>query len=170
MSQLLDFYRGQGTDTEGRTLEELWGWNDDDLEQVHDFIQWMFPLPERSRFNPDAPLLTDADVAAFRSDASLQARLRQSFERILTFLGLKRTADGSVIEGPNFGDRAPEVWDYPNHNWLRITRILRCLCLLGLKGEARALFARLDALYSGRKYPITAETFQYWSDAVRCDS
>jgi len=170
MSQLLDFYRGQGTDTEGRTLEELWGWNDDDLEQVHDFIQWMFPLPERSRFNPDAPLLTDADVAAFRSDASLQARLRQSFERILTFLGLSRTADGSVIEGPSFGERTPEVWDYPNHNWLRITRILRCLCLLGLKDKAQALFARLDALYSGRKYPITAETFQYWSDAVRFDS
>lgn len=168
MSKLVDFYRGQGTDTEGRTLKELWGWSDDVLEQVHDFVQWMFPLPEPSRFNPDAPLLTAEDVAAFRSDELLQAQLRKSFERIVPFLGFARSADGSVIEGPNLADRSAEVWDYPNHNWLRITRILRCLCLLGLKDEARTLFDRLDALYSGRKYPITADTFQYWTNAGHC--
>jgi len=49
-----------------------------------------------------------------------------------------------------------------------MTRILRCLCVLGLKNEAQALFARLDAFYSARKYPITADTFRYWTDAVHC--
>ncbi|HET6327255.1 MAG TPA: opioid growth factor receptor-related protein [Planctomycetaceae bacterium] len=166
MSNLLDFYCGRGTDAEGRTLAELWEWNDDELEEVHDFIQWMFPLSEPSRFNPDAPLLTGDDIAAFRGDALLQSRLRQSFERILRFLGFWRAEDGSVVEGPNFADRIPEVWQYPNHNWLRITRILRCLGQLGLKSEAQAFFVRLDALYSQRKFPITADTFGYWSDAV----
>ena len=168
MSKLLDFYRGQGTDTEGRSLESLWAWNDDELEEVHDFIQWMFPLPEPSRFNPDAPLLTNDEMAAFRCDALLQSRLRKSFERILLFLGFARAKDGSVVEGPNFADRASEVWEYPNHNWLRITRVIRCLCLLGLKPEAQAIFARLEAVYSARKYPITADTFGYWTDAVHC--
>jgi Opioid growth factor receptor (OGFr) conserved region len=168
MSKLLDFYRDQGTDTEGRSLGELWGWNDDELEEVHDFIQWMFPLPEPSRFNPDAPLLTGDDIAEFRSDELLQSRLRTSFERILRFLGFSWAEDGSVVEGPNFADRVPEIWAYPNHSWLRITRILRSLCLLGLKSEAHSLFQRLEALYSERRFPITADTFGYWEAAVRC--
>ncbi len=73
MSRLTDFYAGRGTDTEGRRLADLLAWDDDDLEQVHDFIQWLFPLPEPSRFNADAPLLTPDDIAAFHADAALRA-------------------------------------------------------------------------------------------------
>jgi hypothetical protein len=83
MSRLLDFYRGLETDTQGRLLEDILAWPDDDLEAVHDFIQWLFPLPEPSQFNPDAPLLTEIDIAAFKSDPLLQANLMKSFERIL---------------------------------------------------------------------------------------
>jgi hypothetical protein len=166
MSQLIDFYRGTGTDTEGRRLDDILTWDDDSLEAVHDFIQWLFPLPEPSRFNPDAPLLTPEDIAAFRQDPALRANLRRSFERILTFLGLQET-DGEVIEGPNLAKRAPDIWDYPNHNWLRITRILRSLRLLGLEAESQALYRRLDDFHSRRKYPIDRETFRYWTGAVR---
>jgi hypothetical protein len=167
MSRLLDFYRGEGADAEGRSLRDLWGWPDADLEEVHDFIQWLFPLPEPSRFNPDAPLLTAEDVAAFRGDALLRANLRKSYERILAFLGLGVGADGAVTEGPNFAARARDVWAYANHNWLRVTRILRSLTLLGLGAEAKALFAWLDAAYAARRFPIPADTYRYWKDAVR---
>lgn len=167
MSRLVTFYRGEGTDTEGRRLTELWSWDDDSLEAVHDFIQWLFPLPEPSRFNPDAPLLTAEDIATFRQDERLQANLRRSFERFLTFLGLTPAENGEVIQGPNFAARLPDVWAAPNHNWLRISRVLRCLRLLGLAHEAQALFDRLDAFYRERKFPILADTFRYWSDAVK---
>jgi hypothetical protein len=166
MSQLLAFYRGEGTDAEGRSLQELRSWNNDELERVHDFIQWMFPLREPSRFNPDAPLLTAADVAAFRGDAFLRSRLTKSFERILVFLGLSLAENGTIVEGPNFADRVPEIWAAPNHNWLRITRILKSLTALGLESEAQALFARLEALYTECRFPITTDTFRYWSEAI----
>jgi hypothetical protein len=58
MSLLVDLYRGRAVDTEGRSLKDVLSWPDDELEVVHDFVQWLFPLPEPSRFNPDAPLLT----------------------------------------------------------------------------------------------------------------
>jgi len=58
MSLLVNFYRGESRDAEGRFLEELLAWNDDELEEVHNFVQWLFPLPEPSQFNPDAPLLS----------------------------------------------------------------------------------------------------------------
>ena len=167
MSRLVEFYRGQARDTEGRRLEEIWAWDDDSLEAVHDFIQWLFPLPEPSAFNPDAPILRTEDIAAFRGDPLLQARLQRSFERILRFLGLTLTHDGKVIRGDNFAARAPDVWAAPNHNWLRITRILRSLTLLGLETQARALYDRLSEMYSGRKYPIRGDTFCYWTAAVQ---
>ena len=167
MSQLLDFYRGQGRDAEGRSLQQVWGWSDDNLEMVHDFIQWLFPLPEPSRYNPDAPLLTDEDIAAFRQDEHLRANLRTSFDRILRFLGLSLGEDGRVVEAEDFHRREPEVWSVPNHNWLRITRILRSLTLLGLESEAQAFYDRLEAIYSSRRFPIGADTFQYWSQAAK---
>jgi Opioid growth factor receptor (OGFr) conserved region len=166
MSLLVHFYRGEGTDAEGRRLQELWGWSDEDLEEVHDFVQWLFPLPEPSRYNPDAPLLTDEDVAAFRADERLQENLRKSFRRFLTFLGLAATNAGDVVEAPNFSARVPDVWAVPNHNWLRITRVLRSLKVLGLEREAQALYDRLHALYSSRRFPITEDTIQFWTEAV----
>jgi hypothetical protein len=166
MSRLVEFYAGRATDTEGRRLAAILAWDDDDLEQVHDFIQWLFPLPEASRFNPDAPLLSAADVAAFRADAHLRANLEKSFARILTFLGLACAAAGKVVAGPNLAARARDVWAFPNHNWLRITRILRSLTLLGLEDRARAFFERLEDFYARHKYPIGADTFAYWKNAV----
>jgi hypothetical protein len=169
MSRLLDFYRGKATDCEGRWLGDLWQWNDGDLEAVHDFIQWMFPLPEPSQFNPDAPLLSSADIAAFRADEMLRANLRRSIERILSFLGLTGE-DGTIKAGPNFASRAADVWTSPNHNWLRITRILRSLTLLGLESEAKALYACLSGFYQSRRFPIPESTFRYWTAAVSTGS
>ena len=76
MSRLIEFYRGAAPDSEGRMLADLWAYSDDKMEDVHDFIQWMFPLREASRFNPDAPLVTDADVEAFRADPAIRESLR----------------------------------------------------------------------------------------------
>ncbi len=167
MSRLLDFYRGTTTDSEGRMLTEVWNWSDDDLEAVHDFIQWLFPLPEPSRFNPDAPLLTTEDIAAFQGDALLRSNLARSFERFLAFLGLAVQKDGRVIEGPAFASHRGNAWDFPNHNWLRITRVLRSLTLLGLEERARAFYAWLEAAYRSGKFPIPADTFRYWTEAVQ---
>ncbi|MHB1425359.1 MAG: opioid growth factor receptor-related protein [Gemmataceae bacterium] len=167
MSQLIDFYRGQSTDSEGRLLPDIWSWNDARWEEVHDFIQWLFPLVEPSRFNADAPLLTPKDIAAFPSEELLRANLRKSFERVLTFLGLSLAEDGAVVEGPNFSARVGEVWSFPNHNWLRITRILRSLRLLGLRTEAEALYRRLEIFFHSKRFPIPSDTFRYWTEAVK---
>ena len=136
MSRLVDFYARPRDRWGGAPrLEDIWAWDNEQLEMVHDFIQWLFPLPEASRFNADAPLLTDADIVAFAADPALRANLTKSFERIVRFLGLAIDETGRVVEGDNFANRRGDVWDAPNHNWLRITRILRSLTLLGLASD-----------------------------------
>jgi hypothetical protein len=61
------------------------------------------------------------------------------------------------------------VWAFPNHNWLRITRVLRSLWLLGMKKEALAFFERLETFYASRRFPIGNDTFEFWKKAVRAD-
>ena len=56
-SRLMAFYRG-GRDDRGRRLEDVLGWDHHQLELVHDYIQWMFPLTERSMAQPSAPVLS----------------------------------------------------------------------------------------------------------------
>ena len=59
MSRLTEFYKGTGTDSEGRTIAMIWAYSHNQWEATHDFIQWLFPLPEPSRFNPSAPVLSE---------------------------------------------------------------------------------------------------------------
>lgn len=166
MSKLLDFYHGESTDTEGRRFADILAWSDDELEEVHDFIQWLFPLPAPSRFNPDAPLLTESDIAAFGKSPDLKANLKKAFDRFLSFLGLTRSGD-AIVEAAHFARRVPEVWNVPNHNWLRISRVLASMTLLGLRDDASRLFAWLESESTRRRFPISAETFRYWSDAIK---
>ena len=68
MNALLSFYCGESTNPEGRKLENIWIWQRDRLENVHNYIQWLFPLPEPSRFNATAPLLDEKVIQAFLSN------------------------------------------------------------------------------------------------------
>jgi hypothetical protein len=167
MSRLTDFYHGHALDSEGRTLAALWAYSDDELEGIHDFIQWMFPLKEPSQFNPHAPLLTAADIAEFRGDGRLRENLARSFDVFLAFLGL-RFEGGQVVRGPDF-DRKQDVWRFPNHNWLRITRVLTSTRLLGLEDRGRAFFACLKDLKDSGRSGIDPHTFEYWDRAANVD-
>ncbi len=59
-------------------------------------------------------------------------------------------------------------WVTPgNHNLLRLSRILRCLHLLGFEDEARALLRDLEALYkAGAGAAIGPVTLGYWRRAA----
>lgn len=166
---LVAFYRDGARDDQGRTLREILAWPDDDLEDIHNFIQWLFPLPERSGANPSAPTLDSAAIAAFRSTPAMRDRLRQALDRMLVFYGLawdRQSSPLAIVRAPNFSERA-DNWLRPmNHNHLRITRILRSTLLLGLEAESKALFNALSDLY--REFPsrISARTHAFWSDAA----
>src|SRR5687767_8065769 len=88
-SPLVRFYHGDALDVRGRTLDDILAWDDEQLEAVHDYIQWLFPLDEPSRVNRDAPLLTAADRVAFRQP-TVAGNLRRALDRMLAFYGLAR--------------------------------------------------------------------------------
>jgi hypothetical protein len=167
--RLVSFYAGESTDDSGRSLDEILSWSDDRLEDVHDYIQWLFPLKERSRFNPAAPILSDELISSFRSDARLREKLIKSFKRMLAFYGFDSEEKGGAFtlsRSGEYGERK-SVWvNHGNHNYLRITRILTSLRLLGLEQCALAFFDALTEVYQEEKREIGVTAFNYWRQAA----
>jgi hypothetical protein len=166
-SDLLYFYRGNATDSEGRYITDIWAWDDEDLEDVHDYIQWLFPLFTPSEFNPDAPKLTRSDVAVFRSDTDLRDRVLRSLDVMLRFYGLSREGN-TVTRGPDFDTASINWLNRGNHNYRRLARILSFLTHIGLVEAARGLLACLEDIadHEGAR-EVSSRTRQFWSDAVK---
>ena len=163
-SALIAFYRGDRPDTAGRMIGDIWSWDHRRLEMVHDYIQWLFPLPEASRFNPDAPLLSPEDMQVFRRDAALQERVRKSLDLMLGFFSLSRT--GAKVARSN-GFAAAHWLEPLNHNHLRLTRILLFLRHAGLEAEAGGLFACLEDIAAHEGHDaISPRTLNFWRSAM----
>lgn len=169
-SPIVRFYSGEIGDHRGRSLASILAWDHSRLEGVHDYIQWLFPLPEPSPVNPAAPVIDAPTVKQFAGSEELRVALRRSLQMMVEFYGFRFTNEGNprVERGPGF-ERAAANWLSPgDHNFLRITRILRSTRLLGLPEESQAFFRALEELYKterGQK-AIGRVSFGYWKQAA----
>jgi hypothetical protein len=182
MSRILEFYREQGRDHRGRELAYYQRATAEQWERSHDMVQWAFPLTEKSRHFLQAPTLTAKEIEAFRGDPSLQERVDGMVCRYLNSLGLSAVdyhvycddADCpgdhqvyAVYEDENWDFRRP-VWLTPrNHNFLRLTRVLKCLKLFGKDALADGLFDYLSTLAERPEGKVIGTvTLKFWSDAA----
>jgi len=167
---IVPFYLNKQTDSEGRLLREIWEWDNDELEAEHDYIQWLFPLRETTVHNPNAPIVNDTVIEAFSNDPLLRRNLLQSLNLMLRFYGLAMNdAEGKniVITLADEYDSRNSVWlKKYNHNYLRLTRILKCLMIFGLEEYSEALYECLLKIYDEEEDKIGEETLQFWIDAV----
>jgi opioid growth factor receptor-like protein len=164
---IVAFYQG-GRDAEGRTLADILSWDDDRLEAVHDYIQWVFPTRQPSGVNRLAPLVTDATAAAFAGDVALRDRLRLALDRMLAFYGLRRKVRRIEIDPSRLALRS-RVWLRPgNHNHLRLTRIMQSLAALGVGDDARALQRCLleDVCGGPEGDNVSRRTQGFWTNAL----
>lgn len=162
---LLAFYRGTGTDRAGRRLVAIWAFSHLQLEATHDYIQWLFPLPTRSAFDPSAPVLDARTRAAFAAEPGLRERLLRSLDVMLAFYGLARDGE-RVAPRPDFEARARHWLVAGDHNHRRLTRIVRALRLLGCETEADALRACLITIAAERgATAVSPTTLAHWRAA-----
>ena len=168
-SVLVRFYLGEGPDAEGRSLRDIRRWDDTRLEAVHDYIQWLFPTPQRSRFNPNAPEVSREDVKAFREDGRLQAELAASLRQMLAFYGFSyEEEDGHpfIETGDEWEEKSENWFHVGNHNLLRLTRILDCLSTMGLGGHAQSLLEALETVCEEAPGTVGERTLDFWRGAV----
>lgn len=176
--ELVAFFKGRGTDVECRTLDQILAWEDVLMELCHDYVQWLFPTDQPSRFNRDAPILDEELQAVFRADEGVRANLRRALARFLAFLGLRlelradscageAPASVEVVRAANFDSRLVMCWSGPeNHNWKRISRVLRCLGLAGLWQEQAALSACLDQIVSDLPGLVDGKAVEVWREQM----
>ena len=143
------FLEGTATDHRGRSIGDVLAFSDAELEDVHDYIQWLFPLPEASAFNPYAPVLGPDDIAILRRSAVARRNLERAAERMQRFY---RDTDHWLVRS--------------DHNHLRITRILRCLALLVDRSRAGAFRDAIEARVAAAGDPVSPESRDYWGRAA----
>jgi hypothetical protein len=147
-SNIVQFLSGKGFDHKGRTLNQIRSFPDWRLEREHDFIQWMFPSDIHSNYFDKAPILTDEDIEYIKNSEDVQKNLQLSLERIIQFY------------------EKNDYWiTQKNHNFLRLTRILRCLWIAGRVHDYVCLSKVLDGIYDDYCEIIGPETFMYWKKA-----
>jgi hypothetical protein len=168
---LIQFYLGLSPDGEGRMLRDVWAWSFENLERIHNYIQWLFPLSEPSQFNMRAPVLDREAIQQFRMESKLRDNLIISLNVMLRFYGFETfTGDNQVRvrKAPNFHERKRNWLTTGNHNFLRLTRILKSLKLLGLPEYALAFYGALEDLYINEAANIIGSlTFHYWQTAIQ---
>jgi hypothetical protein len=85
---IIQFHSGN-LENASRTLEEIWKFNDDELEGYHTYIQWLFPLIEPSAINFAAPVLDTDVISEFKKSSAVQNQLLISFNLMLKFYGFE---------------------------------------------------------------------------------
>ena len=142
---VLSFLEGEGRDAAGWLIGEILALDDQELERRHDFIQWLFPLPEPSQAQPQSPVLTMEEITAIRESSAAQENLTKAAE---------------LMSG--FYQRNDHWLRYRDHNHLRITRIIRSLGLLQGKEASKQFLALIEERVEAAGNPVNSQSRAYW--------
>lgn len=165
LQELIAFYKGHIVNPEHLYIKDMWDMDFEQLEENHSYIQWLFPLKLRSRYNPYAPVLSPIQVKSLIQDIEIQAAMFKSLKVMLEFYGFKMmiTGDGIDISFAEDFEERSKVWLRPcNHNFKRISRILNSLCLFDMT-EFEVEFRKvLQQVYEKYSDVIGERTALYW--------
>lgn len=133
----IDFYKGNIKSKSGYYIDQMWKFNDFELETKHDFIQSLFPLKEQGM--ADSYLLTDEEIYKFKNNLQLKKRVLKSFTLMMNFYGY--SFDSKINNKTRLIRTKPikrtinnyTIGLYSPHNFRRITRIIKFLKMIDLK-------------------------------------
>ena len=146
---LVNFLKGTGSDHQGRYLRDILDFNDKAIEQTHDFIQWMFPLTEKSMSVPGVPALSAEDIEIIRTSEVARANLEKSAQWYLGFL--------------QRNDHWIKSYD---HNHLRITRVIKALDLLLSQRAALTFLNSVLEVAGDRVNSVSQNAIRFWKAAI----
>ena len=145
---LTGFLDGSTPDSRGRYITEIYSLSDQEIENTHDFIQWVFPLREASRAVFNAPVLSEHDVQDIRDNEMAQENLSRSSDWYLGFL-----------------KRNKHWMTKYDHNHLRITRAIKSIRLLVGDQEADKFRTQIFEILGDTKSNIDLKAVSFWMDA-----
>lgn len=146
---LTSFLQGKSPDHRGRFHRDIIAFSNKELEQYHDYIQWIFPLTEKSVAMSWTPILEDVEVIQqLRADRAVLENMRAALR------GMQR-----------FYAETDHWLRRNNHNHLRIARILKSAVLLGLTEEAEHFYTFILHRL-GDSQSVTDESLEFWRNSI----
>ena len=146
----VNFLTNNEPDFKNRFLKDIWNFSDEDIEYTHDFIQLLFPLNEKSSAISNGIYLhSNEAILSIKANKLATENIVKSSKWFLLFLARnshwKRKHD---------------------HNYLRITRIIKSLRLLVSDQEANKFYESFMQLVDENlKSKINSTTLTYWENA-----
>ena len=132
--KIVDFLEGAEPNINKLYIQDIWDLSDEEIENTHDFIQWLFPTDKPSRYNLAAPVLSEQDILNIQNSEKAKKNLKYSAYWFLNFL-----------------DRHSYWIDKHDHNQLRIKRIKKCLRLLIDKNLSEKFLNRVNEFKERKK-------------------
>jgi hypothetical protein len=162
-------YLGYGArDDRGSTLASTLRRDNDWFEEHRYFVQWMFPIAERSQAKQDGPMLSQSEFLRLAEDRRVREGVMSGVVRLLRFLGLRLNAhEDGVAEGDNWEIEWHRWARFAGHNDMRVSRMLRCLALMGQADLAKGIYLSLERLLRQTRGVETAEpALAFWRAAA----
>jgi len=157
----------------GDLIEDIhknWKGDYDKLEIHHGYIQWLFPIRENG-MNYEAQKLYPHEIKKIKSDSTIVERLCQSYQLMLDFYGmqLEDPTTGKIARNPNNWKQRYANLNRSGHNYLRITRILKCLGELGLEHYQAPLVEHcLKEIFELNQLQNTKRSaINYWTPVIK---
>ncbi|XP_048209858.1 opioid growth factor receptor-like protein 1 isoform X2 [Perognathus longimembris pacificus] len=156
---------------DGVYIEEVlskWKGDYDKLERNHTYIQWLFPLREQG-LNFYAKELTTYEIEEFKKTKEAIRRFLLAYKMMLEFFGIKLIdKTGNVARAANWQERFQHL-NESQHNYLRITRILKSLGELGYESFKSPLvkFILREALVENTIPNIKQSALEYFVYTIR---
>ncbi|EDR13275.1 uncharacterized protein LACBIDRAFT_308954 [Laccaria bicolor S238N-H82] len=179
-SENLQFYSNELRCRPDRCLiEEIhdqWFGDYSKLEFKHGFIQWLFPIREYG-MNYESQPLQPHEIQAMKSNPVIIERVVQSYRLMLDFYGMRLISAESglldrVLPPRNF-ETCYRNLVRSSHNYLRISRILKCLSELGLEHlNAGFLLHILNEQSEWKELDsrgIRSSMDRWWANCIRND-
>lgn len=141
------FLEGEQENLFGLHIEEFFAFDYKTLETKHNYIQWVFPTPEPSKhgFSPKITL----NDAKTRNNETIRQNMRKAYQIMRSFYSIERKSE----------------WLTPgNHNFLRISRILRSLRVFSLDEEAEEFYNYLCKVKRCHPNAIPDKTVKIWTE------
>ena len=143
------FLEGKIRDYEGRYLRDIWSFDDTKIENIHNFIQWIFPLDRISKYVPSSPVLIDEEILEIKQSSVAKENLILSQQWFYGFL--ERTSKWELEK---------------NHNHARISRMIKSLKLLHSEDAAKKCLD--EVLYLAKSRTFNAEGVLYnWKECSK---
>ena len=152
-------------------IKDIWNFTDRELERIHNYIQWIFPTDDPRNEQNGKPYVNAEEILKFNEDSvegiALRNRLLISYVWMMKVYGFDlNLSTKKLTRSDDYYAKTKNWLNNGNHNYLRLTRIISCLKLLGLNDYALELFEMLKSVFEDNSGKIGNTTMNFWKQAI----